>query len=100
MHRLVYLPAAVEDLSDIWGYLAEQSQSHEVADRMIDAIHETASVYATSPEVGSPRFELAARVRCFVVARYVVFYLPFEDGIEIIQVIHGSRDIPVHFRDT
>jgi toxin ParE1/3/4 len=70
----------------------------EVADRLIDAIDDAASVYAGQPHLGIPRPELAGGVRCFPVGSYVVFYLATNDGIEVIQVIHGSRDIPAHFR--
>jgi toxin ParE1/3/4 len=70
----------------------------EVADRLIDAIDDAASTYAGQPHLGVPRSELAKDVRCFPVGSYVVFYLAAGDGIEVIQVIHGSRDIPLHFR--
>lgn len=32
-------------------------------------------------------------VRCFIVGKYVVFYRPFERGIELIRGIHSPRDI-------
>ena len=44
------------------------------------------------------RPELGSGVRSFPVGKYVVFYLATEDGIKVIQVIHGARDIPVVFR--
>ncbi len=97
--RAVYLPDALADLHQIWAYLADQSQSGEAASRLIDAIDDRAQLYAENPELGTPRFELAPGVRCFSVARYVALYLPTQWGIEIIQVIHGSRDIPEHFRN-
>jgi hypothetical protein len=37
-------------------------------------------------------------LRCFTVAGFVVFYLATADGIEVIQIIHGGRDLPTHFR--
>ena len=70
----------------------------EVADRLIDAIDDAASTYAGQPHLGIPRPELAEGVRCFPVGSHIVFYLSSENGIEVIQVIHGSRDIPAHFR--
>ena len=98
MARTIYLPEAVEDLYAIWEHVARESQSERVADRLIDAIDDTCRSYATQPLMGPARPELAPEVRCFPVGKYVVFYLPLADGIEVIQVIHGARDIPVHFR--
>ncbi len=65
---------------------------------LIDSIDDAATVYAANPEMGTSRLELSASLRCFVVDRYVAFYVPTPAGIEVIQIIHGSRDIPVHFR--
>lgn len=96
--RVVYLPDAIEDLHEIWAYIADQSQSIDIADRLVDSIDDLALLYAQNPEMGTPRFELADRLRCFSVARYVVFFLPTTEGIEVFQIIHGSRDIPSHFR--
>jgi toxin ParE1/3/4 len=98
MGIVTYLPDAIEDLYRIWEYVADKSQSMDVADRLIDAIDDAASTYAGQPHLGIPRPELAKDVRCFPVGSYVVFYLATKNGIEVIQVIHGSRDIPTHFR--
>ena len=98
MARTIYLPEAVEDLHSIWQHLAEQSLSEDIADRLIDTIDDTCKSYAAQPLMGQARAELAEDVRCFPVGNYVVFYLPLPDGIEVIQVIHGARDIPHHFR--
>ena len=32
-------------------------------------------------------------LRSFVVANYVVFYFALADGIEVVRVMHGRRDI-------
>lgn len=100
MGKVIYLSDAIDDLYQIWEYVAHQSQSPDIADRLIDSIDNAANVYASTPELGVLRPELVDRLRCFPVGRYVIFYLPCADGIEIIQVIHGSRDIPAHIRRT
>jgi toxin ParE1/3/4 len=36
------------------------------------------------------------------VGNYLIFYRPISDGIEIVRVLHGARDIPTtafHERD-
>lgn len=98
MPRVRYLPEAESDLHGIWQYVHHESQSLQIADRLIARIDTAAATYATHPHLGELRPDLADRVRSFGVGNYVVFYVPSEDGIEIIQVIHGARDIPIHFR--
>lgn len=48
--------------------------------------------------MGELRPDLAASLRCFSVRSYVVFYTPISGGIEVVQVIHGSRDIRSRLR--
>jgi len=47
--------------------------------------------------MGRARDELVPGVRCFPVGRYVVFYVPLDDGIDIVRVLHGARDIDAVF---
>jgi toxin ParE1/3/4 len=37
------------------------------------------------------------RVRGF--ERYLIFYRPTDDGIDVVRVLHGSRDIESLFED-
>ena len=39
------------------------------------------------------REELMPGLRSFPYARYVVFFMPERDGIEIVRVVHSARDI-------
>ncbi len=32
-------------------------------------------------------------LRSFTLDRYVMFYVPVTDGVELIRVLHGARDI-------
>ncbi len=52
MAKAVYLPDAIEDLRLIWAYVAKDSQSFDVADRVIDTIDDDAKLYAKHPEMG------------------------------------------------
>lgn len=40
-----------------------------------------------------------ARLRSLAVARYVVFYQPTKNGVEIVRVLHGSRDAEQAFAE-
>ena len=47
--------------------------------------------------MGRARDELAADLRSFPFGRYVIFYEPIEDGIDVVRVLHSARDIDVAF---
>ncbi len=47
--------------------------------------------------MGRARDELARGVRSFPFGRYVVFYMPLDNGIDVVRVLHGSRDIDEEF---
>jgi toxin ParE1/3/4 len=98
MSIVTFHPAARADLNQIWRDLAVVSNSFDIADRFADAVYDTCLIYANQPLTGQLRTELASLIRCFTVKKYVVFYVPSRQGIEVIQIIHGSRDIAAHFR--
>ncbi len=43
--------------------------------------------------MGRPRDELAEGLRSFSVGRYVMFYRAIPEGVEIVRVLHGARDL-------
>jgi toxin ParE1/3/4 len=45
------------------------------------------------PNAGRPRPDLAPRLRSFVVASHVVFYVPRRGGVTVVRVLHASMDV-------
>jgi len=88
-------PRALFDLSEIWSYVAEDSVSN--ADRFAARIDKAFTLLARRPGLGRARHELYPSLRSFVVRKYVVFYLPLANGIDVIRVLHGARDIETIF---
>ena len=94
MPQVLLTHAAEEARIQIWQYLAEKSQSYEVADRFLDTIDEKCRLLATQPRIGEARPDLGKGVRHFPVGDYLVLYRPDDEGIVVLLVVHGSRDIP------
>ena len=94
MARVIRTPLARQDLKEIGRHIARESRSRSVALRFLDSFQQRLQLYARQPEMGQRRPDLGAEVRHFSVGHYVVFYRPIESGIEVLRVIHGSRDIP------
>jgi toxin ParE1/3/4 len=84
-------PLAAADILDIWDHIAEDCI--EQADRWVDKLDEKFRLIATQPLMGRSRSELSANVRSFPFGRYVIFYEPIEDGIDVVRVLHSARDI-------
>ena len=88
-------PQAEADILEIWDYIAEDSIVE--ADRWVDRLDEKLSLWATQPMTGQARDGLAPRIRSLSFGRYVVFFEPLADGIDVVRVLHGSRDIDITF---
>ena len=82
---------AKEDLREIWAYVAVHNT--EAASKLIKEITGKFALLRDHPQMGREQSKLMINLRSFVVKSYFIFYQPFEDGIEILRVLHGSRDI-------
>jgi len=88
-------PLAETDILEIWDYIADDNLA--AADRWVDQLDAQFRVLATQPMMGRARNELAPGVRSLPVGRYLVFYVPLDDGIDVVRVLHGARDIDAVF---
>lgn len=97
MKRVVYKQdQAKEDLAGIVDYYA--AIRLDLALRFLDAVEATLAGLLEMPGKGSkceysnPRY---AGMRLYTVngfEKYVLYYRPLPDGIELIRVLHGARD--------
>jgi toxin ParE1/3/4 len=97
-HRVA--PRASDDLDDIWYYVANESSSIEVANRLIDSITDRFYLLASHPHLGRARGDdFGVGVRSFPVGEYVIVYCV--DGLDvlILRVAHGKRDIEAMLGD-
>ena len=95
MARVTRRPLAAADILDIWDHIAEGSLDQ--ADRWVDKLDEKFGILATQPLMGRAREELAADLRSFPFGRYIIFYKPVQDGIDVVRVLHSARDIDAAF---
>ena len=88
---MIVSPAARQDLSDIFDYIAKDKPI--AAANWVETIEQKCKLIAMTPEFGETRPEYGRDIRSSVVGRYVIFYRAIEDGIEVVRVIPGDRDI-------
>ncbi len=92
MKRLVLTPLAAGDLDQIWDYLAEDSI--EAADRALEDIEKVLQQLVEHPGIGHLREDLAdKRHRFFPVHSYLVVYRDERAVIQVIRILHASRDV-------
>ena len=87
--------AARSDLDEIWLYIAQDNP--DAAERFVRSLVSRFPMLAGMPKMGRPREELAPRLHSFALGNYVIFYRPMDNGIEVVRVLHGTRDLPPLF---
>jgi toxin ParE1/3/4 len=90
-------PQAQLDIVDAALYIAEGDPL--ASDRFVDALTATFNRLANHRPLGRARPEFGADLRSFPHRQYIIFYRPIEDGIEVVRLLHGSRDIPPLLED-
>jgi toxin ParE1/3/4 len=89
---------ARQDLIDIFRYLAREA-GLRAAGRFFIQAEATFKRLAAMPDMGTryePENPAFADIRFFPISRftkYFVFYLPTAGGVDIVRVLHGSREI-------
>ncbi len=91
--------AAKRDLIAQWVWYAENADM-ETADRFLASADSTATMLAGQPESGGRIFftkpELQGMRRFPVTDGFeaiLIFYFPLQDGVDLVRVVHGSRDL-------
>jgi toxin ParE1/3/4 len=91
-------PRARLDLLEQFVYFGEQA-GVELAERYLEAVEQTCLQLVRTPQIGReydatiPRLEGIRRFPVSGFEQYLIFYLPQQDGMEVIRVLHGARDI-------
>ncbi len=91
------------ELAAVWDFIAFDDIG--AADRFVEAAYGTFQELARMPHMGRRRHFPAARLRHLRSFRvkgfenYLVFYCPIEDGVEVLHLLHGARDIEQFWQD-
>lgn len=96
MSRARFTNSAEADLLELWLTIAEENLV--AADESLDSIKITALLLAAQPEMGRARPELADGLRSFPTRTpYIIFFVPDEDGVLVVRVLHHGRDIDAEY---
>ncbi len=95
MKQAFLSPQAEIDLGDIWFYIAQDNIDE--ADHFISHLLERCQKLAEYPGIGRQRPELAPSLRSLPVGNYILFYQSIRNGINVVRILNGSRDLPSMF---
>lgn len=92
----IYTSAARSDIASRIRYLARRTVRG--IDSFLDSVYAEVTRHSEFPEMGIPRDDIRPGLRCCVAGRFVVFYRRLGDGIQVLRVLHGSRDVEAIMR--
>lgn len=88
--------SARRDFREIWSFIALDNPT--AADNMVRRLDAALEMLSDHPRAGPLRPELRPRLRSYPVGSYIIFYRPTRNGIELVRVLHGARDLRRIFR--
>jgi toxin ParE1/3/4 len=77
----------LQEISDYWTFEAGE----DIASRVVAGVIETVITISHHPQAGVSADQYGNRVRKFPAGKYMVYYRPYPEGIEILHVFHGAR---------
>jgi toxin ParE1/3/4 len=92
-----YTAHAEADLDEIIEF--QITENPEYAKKIFQEIASKLTSLEKNPFLGKPKDEILFQLRSFPAKKYIIFYTPIKDGIEVFRIIHSSRDIEGLFND-
>ena len=100
MPRVVWTPVAQADLEDVLFYIGHIDRSPATAERIFHEIRDRVSEHAENRLPGHMHPAAPAGWLYLRYQRWLVFYQPLADGIEVMRVIDAARDLPRHLGES
>lgn len=79
--------------------LSAEESSLNKAEEFLAQINKKCRTLANFPNMGKSREELLPLLRSFPLDDYLIFYRPINNGIEILRVVSGYRDLNILFEE-
>ena len=100
MRRLCFTKDAGHNLTEIALYIASESASREVARAFTERLRAKCRDLASMPgTLGTARPDLREDIRSTPCHGYVIFFRYGNDLLEVVNILHGSRDVIGYFED-
>lgn len=97
--RLLYRPAAVEDIEGTADYIEQELKNPPAAQKLKANLIRSITLLKDNPELGmklSDKFDVKSDCRFIIVNKQIVFYEIQPEHIEIVRVLDGRTDYLTH----
>ena len=98
MSRYIISPAASRDLDEISDYFV--SRNIEAGERFVDAFDQKCRNLVKFPRIGRSYAEIEPLLRGVPLNGYIILYRLREDGVEIVRVVSGYRNLESLFSES
>jgi plasmid stabilization system protein ParE len=99
MARVLWTPVAESDLEDILFYIALIDRRPAIGERLFYEIRDRIADYSYKPLAGHEHPHAPPGWRYVKHKRWLIFYQRHAEGIEVMRVVDGVRDIPRQLPD-
>ena len=98
--RLRIAPTADADLDEIWLFLARKTGNLDFATQVVDSISEKFALFVRFPFMGRRHAgNNSGDMRSFPIDDYIIFYRVRRGEVQIVRVLHGSRNAEATFTE-
>jgi toxin ParE1/3/4 len=87
---------ARRDINAIVGYIAKDSP--KASEQFANNLARKFTALADAPLIGREQDDYGVGIRTFPFGNYMIFYRPAKDGVVIVRVLHGARNLPETFK--
>ncbi|KAB8331724.1 type II toxin-antitoxin system RelE/ParE family toxin [Scytonema tolypothrichoides VB-61278] len=98
MSRYIISLEASRDLEEIIDYFA--SRNVEVGERFVNEFNQKCENLTKFPKIGRSYAEIVPSLRGIPLNGYIILYQVLEDGIVIVRVVSGYRNLESLFSDS
>ena len=92
MSEYILSPEAISDLQNIYDFTFDEWGETQ-AEKYLNEIYAVFDRLTQHPQIGRLRIELADSLRSIPLGSHVIFFMPWQDDVAIVRVLHGARDV-------
>jgi toxin ParE1/3/4 len=98
MSQYIISPEAIRDLDEISDYFA--TRNIDAGEQFLDEFTKKCRYLTQFPLMGRSYSQLRSYLRGIPLQNYIIFYRIANDGIEIMRIIRGDRDLEAFFTES
>ena len=95
MSNYIISPLACRDLDEIFDYFV--SRNIEAGERFVEEFEKKCRNLVEFPNMGRSYAQIKPSLRGIPLEGYIILYRVMENGVEIVRVVSGYRDLPSLF---